>query len=209
MKPSAMRACVLAVCACAVWLALPYATAADEVGAAGPADRPPGTAAPRNPAWAGAVDTRRNLYRVTDTFYRSERLTHADVARLRQLGVRTVINLRAFHSDAEVLAGSGIRQVRIPLLTWKIDDAQIVHALAEIRAAQAEGPILLHCQHGADRTGLITAMYRMAYQGWSRQQALEELQHGGYGFHPVWKNIPRYIRDVDLPAIRHALGISN
>jgi protein tyrosine/serine phosphatase len=189
-------------------LAQPHATAAEDVGAARPPERPPGTAAPRNPAWASPVDTRRNLYRVTDTFYRSERLTRADVAQLRQLGVRTVINLRAFHSDNDVLEGSGIRQVRIPLLTWKIDDVQIVRALGEIRAAQAEGPILLHCQHGADRTGLIAAMYRMTYQGWSKQQALEELQHGGYGFHSMWKNIPRYIRDVDMPAIRHALGIA-
>ena len=204
MKPS--TACAIAICA--ALLALPYAKAADDAGAALVAERPPGTAAPRNPAWASPVDTRRNLYRITDTFYRSERLTRADVAQLRQLGVRTVINLRAFHSDADVLAGSGIRQVRIPLLTWKIDDAQIVRALEEIRAAQAEGPILLHCQHGADRTGLVAAMYRMAYQGWSKQQALEELQHGGYGFHSVWKNIPRYIRDVDVPAIRRALGIA-
>jgi uncharacterized protein (TIGR01244 family) len=204
MNPS--TACAIAICA--ALLALPCARAAEDAGAALVAERLPGTAAPRNPAWASPVDTRRNLYRITDTFYRSERLTRADVAQLRQLGVRTVINLRAFHSDADVLAGSGIRQVRIPLLTWKIDDAQIVRALEEICAAQAEGPILLHCQHGADRTGLVAAMYRMAYQGWSKQQALEELQHGGYGFHSVWKNIPRYIRDVDVPAIRRALGIA-
>ncbi|HEY0231440.1 MAG TPA: tyrosine-protein phosphatase [Dokdonella sp.] len=198
----------LAICALAAVLALASSARAEEAAAVRPPARSEATA-PRNPVWASTVDASRNLYRITDTLYRSERLTPADVARLRQLGVRTVINLRAFHSGTDVLAGSGIRQVRIPILTWKVDDAQMTRALRELHAAQAEGPTLLHCQHGADRTGLVAAMYRMAYQGWSKQQALEELQQGGYGFHPVWKNIPRYIRHVDLQAIRHALGIAD
>ena len=30
------------------------------------------------------------------------------------------------------------------------------------------GPFLIHCQHGADRTGLMSAMYRMLEQDWTR-----------------------------------------
>ena len=64
------------------------------------------------------------------------------------------------------------------------------------------GPVLLHCLHGADRTGMMTAMYRMLYQGWPREKAIDELKNGGYGYHAVWKNIEKYLKRVDVDAIR-------
>lgn len=92
--------------------------------------------------------------------------------------------------------------MRIPIYTWNIKDKQVVQALRAIRVAERDGPVLLHCQHGADRTGLVTAMYRVLYQQRSKEQALEELKHGGYGYHTAWKNIERYLRQVDVEAIR-------
>ena len=43
-------------------------------------------------------------------------------------------------------------------------------------------PILLHCKAGLHRTGRLTAIYRMEYQGWSPGEALRELRANGYGF---------------------------
>jgi len=78
----------------------------------------------------------------------------------------------------------------------------VVASLRAIKAAASDGPVLLHCQHGADRTGLVSAMYRLLYQNWTREQALDELLNGDYGYHALWKNIPEYLRTVDLEAIR-------
>ena len=157
---------------------------------------------PRNPLWAAQVDKGSNLYSVTPTFYRSARLQRPDIVRLQALGVKTVVSLRALHSDTEMLANSGIKTVRIPIYTWNIKDKQMVQALRAIRVAERDGPVLLHCQHGADRTGLVTAMYRVLYQQRSKEQALEELKHGGYGYHTVWKNIESYLRKVNVESIR-------
>ena len=44
-------------------------------------------------------------------------------------------------------------------------------------------PILLHCKAGLHRTGRLTAIYRMEYQGWSPGEALCELRANGYGYH--------------------------
>jgi tyrosine-protein phosphatase SIW14 len=41
-------------------------------------------------------------------------------------------------------------------------------------------PILLHCKAGLHRTGVLTGIYRMEYEGWSRTQALAEIRHNGY-----------------------------
>jgi protein tyrosine/serine phosphatase len=164
------------------------------------------TAAERHPEWAQRVGTAPNFYRVTPTLYRSAQLGRADVAALAPLGIRTVVGLRAFHSDDKWLKESGIAIRRVKIYTWAISDANVVSALKAIRLAEKDGPVLLHCWHGADRTGLIAAMYRILYQGWSKEQALDELENGGYGYHAMWKNIPKYLRKVDIEKIRAELA---
>ena len=156
----------------------------------------------RPAAWAIPVDRSFNLYRITPSLYRSRQIEAQDIDGLKQLGIRNVVSLRAFHSDRDVLKGSGIGHTRIKVLTWKIDDDDVIKALRAIRRAEKDGPVLLHCQHGADRTGLVSAMYRMVFQGWTREQALEELQSGDFGYHTMWKNIPEYLHRVDVESIR-------
>lgn len=156
----------------------------------------------RRPEWAVPVDKAQNLYRIAPDLYRSAQLDEAALPLLKSLGIKTVVSLRAFHSDRRLLSGSGIRMVRVKILTWNIGDDDVVAALRAIRAGANDGAVLLHCQHGADRTGLVSAMYRLLYQNWTREQALDELVNGDYGYHALWKNIPEYLRTVDLETIR-------
>lgn len=166
-------------------------------------------AAVRKPEWAQAVDTSANLYQVDKTFYRSAALQPKDIKTLKQLDVKTVVNLRSFHSDDDLLKNTGIKAVHVGINTWEINDKNVIDALRAIRAGARQGPVLLHCWHGADRTGLVTAMYRVVFQGWSKQQALEELTEGGYGYHPLWKNIPKYMAAVDVEKIRKGVESDN
>ena len=156
----------------------------------------------RNPEWAVPVILPGvpNLFRVTPDIYRSAQPDAADMKALEQMGIRTVISLRNFHGDVEKAKGTKLVLVSIPMNTWDIDDGAVIQALRALHDAQK--PVLVHCQHGADRTGLIRAMYRMTEQGWSREKALDELQNGGYGFHPMWQNIIEYLQKVDVERIR-------
>src|SRR5262249_61151456 len=45
----------------------------------------------------------------------------------------------------------------------------------------ANRPVLLHCKAGLHRTGLLVAVYRMEYEGWSQQAAVRELKANGFG----------------------------
>ena len=156
----------------------------------------------RKPEWATPAGKSPNLFRITPTLYRSAQLSINDVPELKSLGIKTVVGLRAFHSDEAWLKQSDIKTSRVRIYTWAVNNTNVVAALKAIRAAETNGPVLLHCQHGADRTGLISAMYRVLYQNWSKEQALDELQNGGYGYHSMWKNIPIYLSDVDIEKIR-------
>lgn len=42
-------------------------------------------------------------------------------------------------------------------------------------------PVLFHCKAGLHRTGVMTAVYRMEYEGWSREDAMRELKAHGFG----------------------------
>jgi protein tyrosine/serine phosphatase len=147
-----------------------------------------------------------NLFRLAPSLYRSAKLSRRDVPHLRELGIRKVISLRAYHSDRRILAGSGIATHRIPINTWNICDREVLAALDALRRVESDGPILIHCQHGADRTGLICALYRIVFQNWSKEAALDELLNGGFGFHTIWKNIPHYLEHVDAEDLRQRLG---
>jgi protein tyrosine/serine phosphatase len=180
--------------------------------AAAPAT-PAGTpvAAGARPAhWAAplTVEGVPNLHQVTPTLYRSEQPTAQGFRNLEKLGIRTVINLRAFNSDDDEVRGTNLRTERVKILTWNIDDEHVIDVMRLLRQPE-NGPFLIHCQHGADRTGLMTAMFRILEQGWTADEALAELTGGGFGYHSVWKNIPRYVRSADVDSLRAALGLSS
>jgi protein-tyrosine phosphatase len=42
-------------------------------------------------------------------------------------------------------------------------------------------PVLIHCAAGLHRTGELTAIYRMEYEGWSKGAAVRELKAAGFG----------------------------
>jgi protein tyrosine/serine phosphatase len=162
------------------------------------------TAPAERPAmWAQPVKATalRNLHRVTPQLYRSAQPDAAGMREVEKLGVKTVIDLRDFNDDRKEARGTKLRMLRVKMDAWQIEDEDIARALAMLRRKQ-DGPFLVHCHHGSDRTGVVCAMYRLVEQRWSREDAIRELTEGGYGFHPMWKNISRYLRKVDIAKVR-------
>ena len=159
----------------------------------------------RNPAWAAPVYAvgLPNLYRVTPQLYRSAQPTAEGLRSAEKLGIRTVLNLRALHSDDELAQGTGLVLERVKINTWSMDEAEILAGLRVI--LRAKGPVLVHCQHGADRTGTLLAAYRMVVQGWPRTEALAEMLDGGYGYHAVWGNLPTLLEGLDVEGLRAQL----
>jgi len=176
-----------------------------------PAPTARGTAAQaapvRNPRWAAPITLEgvANLYRISPNLYRSEQPTALGMKNLERLGIRTVVNLRFFNNDREEVAGTLLRTERVKILTWDIDDEQVIEVMRILRNPH-NGPYLIHCQHGADRTGLMSAMYRILEEGWTVDDALAELTEGGYGYHAMWSNILRYVRGADIDKLRAATG---
>ncbi len=165
-----------------------------------------GKAVHANPSsWASRimVDGVPNLHRVAPNFYRSGQPTSAGFRALTmRYGVRTVINLRDAHSDEPYVTGLHLRLHKIGMHVWHIEQEDLAQALHILRTAMPQGPTLVHCTFGADRTGVVTALYRILYQGWSREAAIDEMEHGDFGYHDMWINIPMFVRGIDLEQLK-------
>jgi protein tyrosine/serine phosphatase len=142
-----------------------------------------------------------NFYKITDYLYRSEQPTQEGMKNLKKMGIKTVINLRAFHSDLDEIQKTGLLNEELSLKTWHIEDEDVIRVLRIIRKRE-NGPFLMHCWHGADRLGVMCAMFRIVEQGWTKDEAIQEMVKGGYGFHAVWLNIIEYVKNVDVERIR-------
>jgi len=118
-------------------------------------------------------------------------------------GVHAVLNLRAHHSDTDEAKDTGLQLNRVKMKAGSIDINEIVRALRMVQ--ESDGPVLVHCWHGSDRTGAVVAAYRIVFQGWSPEVAVDELLHGGYGFHSQYDNIPRLIRETDWETVRQRI----
>ncbi len=159
------------------------------------------SASPRPAEWAQSVEAQYNLYQMTPTLYRSALPDSGAVSLLKKLNVATVINFLP-ESDSSWLSTPDITQVQLPYL----DDAQVLKALRAIQTAESHGPVLMHCKHGSDRTGLMAAMYRVVVQGWSKEDALNEMTQGGFGDSTHFKDGVRYMMQADADKLRTALA---
>lgn len=154
--------------------------------------------------WAVPVKQNANLYRIDDTLYRSEQPVAEDVATLRELGVKSIVNLRFFdrNDNEKLLTDNSITLLNRPLASWNISPQDIAETLYLIEQRRQHGPVLVHCYHGADRTGLISGMYRIIYQGWTVEQAKTEMLQGPYGFHSIWRNIENLFTEANVAQVQ-------
>ncbi len=166
-------------------------------GAAGspPRERPVNWAAPL------INTTLENCYRVSPELYRSEQPGKADIADLHALKIAAILNLRQHHTDSPALAAAGFQPLLQRMEADEITVADLVAALRQFRTAPK--PVLVHCWHGSDRTGSVVAAYRIVFQNWTPAAALDELRHGGYGYHEKWfPNIIKLFETLDAADLR-------
>jgi protein tyrosine/serine phosphatase len=101
---------------------------------------------------------------------------------LKQQGVKTVINLRMENDEETTVKQLGMNYVQIaiddPRPTSRISE-QAISKYFEIVNNPENYPIFFHCRRGADRTGAMAAMYRIAFQGWDAKKAYSEARDIG------------------------------
>jgi len=134
-------------------------------------------------AYHGGVVCSANFHTVArGQFYRSAQLnTDQFVSAINTYGIKSILNLRgpnpqsAWYIDEVAVARQrGVLHYDVEVSAQEaLTEAQVGAILDILRGAPK--PILVHCKSGADRTGLVSALYRYALQGTSAAEAEAEL----------------------------------
>ena len=132
-----------------------------------------------------------NFAKVSDALYRGAQPTAEGFAELKKMGIKTVVNLRQFHSDRSKLKGTELQYKHLYCKAWHPEDEDVIKFL-KIVHDPANQPVFVHCQHGADRTGMMAAAYRIVEQGWKPEDAARELPN--FGFHTIFPQVPAYVK---------------
>jgi len=115
------------------------------------------------------IDINGNARRIKEGYLLSGMITAENVPRIRQEGIRVVLSAADPGDPVRVaLARSGIEWVPVYLGShWRHTGI-----LADVASRYEPEQILIHCQHGVDRTGNITAHYLVSRHGWEIAPAL-------------------------------------
>lgn len=132
---------------------------------------------------------------VSPGIYRSAQPDLESLTELQaKYGIKTVINL---NNDEETMADElvwvkrlGLNLVSEPMSGfWAPSDQQVDEILAAMVNPHNQ-PVLLHCQHGEDRTGLLVGLHRVLHEQWTPERAYDEMLDRG--FHTILMGLDDY-----------------
>jgi len=149
----------------------------------------------------------------TGKVYRSNQMQQATLARLvHEYGIKTIVNLRGadlratwYRNETNESQRLGVKHLDFALsATRETTDEQVDEILTALNCAPK--PVLIHCRSGADRAGLISALYLYSLEGKSPEVAGRQLSilcghvpsFLGTGSSAMDRSYRRYIRDHTL-----------
>jgi len=124
-----------------------------------------------------------NFHQVNDNLYRGAQPQRGGIKKLSEIGIKTVINLRGVSDETRTeqteAEAAGMRYFNIPMSgLGRPSDEQVERAMSIIDNRE-NWPVFVHCQRGADRTGVIIAVYRISRDHWTEEQAIAEAKRFG------------------------------
>jgi len=133
------------------------------------------------PLWAGSLPPNFDILREGRAYRSAQPLGDELASAIEMFGIRTVVNLRGSNPgqswyDAEVAAcdAMGVMLADHAMSAQSLPSPELLEAITNTLLT-ARHPILIHCQAGADRTGAVSAIYRMLVLGHDKAAALSEL----------------------------------
>ena len=148
----------------------------------------------------------KNFHKVNDEIYRSAQPDEDEMSSMSTFEcIQSVLNLREKHSDKDEIGKLKLTLYEIPLAAGRVTESDLVRILRTVK--NAPKPILIHCRHGSDRTGVAVAACRIVFDYWTVDQAVSELTDPKYGHHKkLFPNLPEILRKADWNKIRRDLN---
>lgn len=126
-----------------------------------------------------------NRFKVSDQVERQNHPTPFGVARAARRGIKTIINLRGDNDLGSSLLSNaackrhGIRLVELKTYSRRLPSKELIRQAKKV-FDEVEYPVLMHCKSGADRAGLMSALYLILHEGRPVAEAKRQL-HWRFG----------------------------
>lgn len=133
-----------------------------------------------------------NFGEVTPTLYRGAQPNREGYQALAKMGVNLVVDTRLSGRDKErkEVEKAGMQYVAIPWHCVLPRDETFARFLSVLRQNPGK-KVFVHCRYGDDRTGMMIAAYRMAFEGWTAEEARKEMEQFGFN-HVVCPTLGHY-----------------
>jgi len=120
----------------------------------------------------------KNFGKVNDGYYRGSQPNKSQVAALKAMGVKTIIDLRRDYvpEERQWAIELGLNYFNLPLKSHQRATKEQAEYFLRLVNDPPNAPVYVHCKGGRHRTGALTAIYRITHDGWSAQQAFEEME---------------------------------
>lgn len=126
----------------------------------------------------------KNFRKVTTGIYRGGQPDRAALVGLAEKGFRTVVSFRwqkkIVNQEENDCRDLGLDFISIPLNYSNPPRLGEVKKFLNVLDDSRTHPVLVHCLHGKDRTGIMVAIYRMIEQNWSVEEAYKEMEECGF-----------------------------
>jgi tyrosine-protein phosphatase SIW14 len=119
-----------------------------------------------------------NFGKVDDHYYRGGQPDAEGFAQLKKLGIKTVIDLRkdSVAAEPEQVRSLGMQYFNIPMKASRPATPEQVDQFLKLVNDPKNWPVYVHCKGGRHRTGALTAVYRITHDGWTADQAWDEMK---------------------------------
>jgi protein tyrosine phosphatase (PTP) superfamily phosphohydrolase (DUF442 family) len=137
------------------------------------------------------------FHRVDENYVRGSQPMRGGISALKRLGVRTVVDLRSIYDYTDEVKSvaeiAGLKYEWIPMSVWNPPTDDEAKKFVSLVSDTANGPFFVFCADGLNRTGEMTAIYRIARDDWSVEKALDEADE--LGFSPYYWGLRDYVWD--------------
>ena len=169
------------------------------------------------PQMAKVKEDLPNFHEVHPFLYRGGEPTEAGLEKLKEMGIGTIIDLRApseYKLDEKVAANKlGFHYINLVMDSHAPTEKQVSETMSEIDKAQTltekgekNKKIFVHCAHGSDRTGCMIGIYRVTHEGYDYPTAYTEMRK--YWFTPKFTRLSGAVEEYAQKASKSSAATS-
>ncbi len=127
-----------------------------------------------------------NFHQVHPYLYRGGEPSPKGMKQLSEMGVKTLIDLRApteaAHNEKKLAKELGMTYINLTMTAEAPTKKQVDTLLKTVDEAREKNePVLVHCAHGSDRTGCMIGIIRVTRDNWGFDDTYKEMRKYWFG----------------------------